>query len=167
MKKMQKNKSVELDLQIGEGVEVSNIPEQKLIQMWVEKSIINPQNQIEVILRIVCESEMTDLNQTYRNKSGPTNVLAFPSDVPPEYTPIPLLGDLIVCEPVIRAEALEQSKTLEQHWAHMVIHGMLHLQGFDHQSDVQATEMEAEETRILGQCDIANPYQEQSTIGLS
>ena len=101
----------------------------------------------EVSLRLVDEAEMTALNDTYRGKRGPTNVLSFPSDLPPELN-LPLLGDLAICAPVVRREAREQGKTDAAHWAHMAVHGTLHLLGYDHIEQDEANAMEALETQI-------------------
>jgi len=150
---------IELDLQIGEGVNKRQLPKEALIKSWVEKTIQNPECSVEVTIRIVDEEEMTELNQTYRHKTGTTNVLAFPSDVPEQFIKINFLGDIVACEPVIRDEAQQQKKTISNHWAHMLVHAMLHLQGFDHQQEQDTNLMEAEEVKILAQCNIANPYQ--------
>jgi len=108
----------------------------------------------------VDESESVELNETYRGKVGPTNVLSFPFDTEIELTPI-LLGDLVICVPVVEREAKAQSKLSEHHWAHMVIHGCLHLLGFDHIDDADAVEMETLETDILRSLAIKDPYQVQ------
>ncbi len=113
----------------------------------------------EMTIRIVDEQESHDLNYEYRGKDKSTNVLSFPFECPPE-VPIPLLGDLVICAPVIAREAKEQHKTIHDHYAHMVIHGTLHLLGFDHIDDGEAEAMEAIEIHILNQLDIDDPYQE-------
>ena len=101
--------------------------------------------------------EGQSLNHTYRGKDYATNVLSFPADLPPELD-LPLLGDLVVCAPVVAREATEQHKQLNAHWAHMVIHGCLHLLGYDHIDDAEADEMEALERELLAQLGIADPY---------
>ena len=115
-----------------------------------------------VVVRIVGEAESQELNRAYRGKDYPTNVLSFPYDAPP----IPLedgeteyLGDLAICLPVMEREAAEQGKTATQHWAHLLIHGLLHLQGYDHITDDEAEEMEALETQILASLGFPDPYQ--------
>lgn len=117
---------------------------------------------IEITLRIVDSAESQQLNRDYRGIDKPTNVLSFEFDIPPEVV-IPddepmYLGDLVVCAPVVALEAQEQSKLLEAHWAHMLIHGGLHLQGFDHLDDDEAEEMEALEIQIMQKLGFENPY---------
>ena len=101
-----------------------------------------------------------ELNRMYRQKEGPTNVLSFSCDVP-EGVPCQILGDLVICAPVVEREALEQNKSLEAHWAHLVVHGILHLLGFDHMEDTAAEEMEALEIKILQDLGYTNPYEPQ------
>ncbi len=100
---------------------------------------------------------MTNLNGQFRNKPRPTNVLSFPSDIPAELE-LPLLGDIVICAPVVRSEAAEQDKTLQAHWAHMTVHGSLHLLGYDHIDDDEAELMEALETRVLAGLGLPCPY---------
>ena len=108
-------------------------------------------------MRIVDEAESQQLNFDYREKDKPTNVLSFPFQCPPGIE-LPLLGDLVICAQVVAREAAEQQKTVTAHWAHMVVHGCLHLLGFDHINDEDAAEMEAEEIQILQELGFANPY---------
>lgn len=109
---------------------------------------------IELCIRIVDEAESAALNQRYRKKNGPTNVLAFPLDI----NPFGLLGDLAICAKVVRKEACEQGKTVTAHFSHMVVHGVLHLLGFDHQTEKQALEMESLEIKFLQKLGFSNPY---------
>ncbi len=111
----------------------------------------------ELNLRIVNAVESQRLNAQFRGKHKPTNVLSFPAEVP-EGFPVPLIGDLALCAAVIRREAREQGKAPAAHWAHMVIHGCLHLTGYDHQQDAEAEVMEAREAALLATLDIADPY---------
>ena len=118
-----------------------------------------------IVVRVVDEEEGTELNQTYRQKAAPTNILSFPYEFPEELLAIPEiqnqqthLGDLVVCESVVKREAEEQGKTLLQHWAHLIVHGVLHLQGCDHVEDSEAEEMEALEVVVLKQLGFNNPY---------
>ena len=106
-------------------------------------------------VRIVGSEESQHLNATYRQKNHPTNVLSFPADVE---TRVPVLGDLAICWPVVVREADEQSKSLEDHAAHLVIHGLLHLLGFDHEDDTEAEVMEGLEISTLATLGVANPY---------
>lgn len=111
----------------------------------------------DMTIRVVDSNESQQLNHQYRGKDKPTNVLSFPSDLPEEIG-INLLGDLVICAPVVAEEAKQQSKPLLAHWAHMVIHGTLHLQGYDHIEDDQAEAMEALEIKLLQGLNFANPY---------
>lgn len=111
----------------------------------------------EVSVYIVDEAESQELNLRYRQQNKPTNVLSFPADIPAELN-LPLLGDLVICAPVVEREAAEQNKTLEAHWAHMVVHGTLHLVGYDHITDPEAEEMESLETKILTHMGFPPPY---------
>ncbi len=108
-------------------------------------------------IRIVDEEESADLNLRFRSRPGPTNVLSFAADVPPEVG-LTLLGDVVICAPLVVAEAKAQSKDLQAHWAHLVIHGVLHLIGFDHQSESDAEAMEARETVLLAKLGFPDPY---------
>ena len=112
--------------------------------------------QLEQTIRIVDEAESRKLNHEYRSKDSATNVLAFPGEM--DLLDYDCLGDLVICAPVVMSEASEQDKTPEAHWAHMVVHGMLHLQGFDHQRDEDCAQMEAEEAKILDTLGYSNPY---------
>lgn len=121
------------------------------------KSKVKPRPRWEVTIRIVGEAEGRQLNQTWRQRDYPTNVLSFPFDSPPG-PDLPQLGDLVICAPVVLREALAQQKTPESHWAHLVIHGTLHLLGYDHQETAQAELMETLEINILTQLGYPNPY---------
>ena len=117
----------------------------------------------EVTIRIVDTDESADLNNRYRGKKGPTNVLSFPFEAPAGIT-LPLAGDLVICAPVVKREAEQQNKSLDAHWAHMVVHGMLHLQGFDHIDDTDAEVMEALEIKLLNQLGFCNPYDTKEIV---
>ncbi|GLY61714.1 endoribonuclease YbeY [Pectobacterium carotovorum subsp. carotovorum] len=145
-----------LDLQIA-SKQAQGLPEEKDFQRWLEGVLPQFQEISEVTIRIVDEAESRDLNNTYRGKDKPTNVLSFPFEAPPEVE-LPLLGDLIICRQVVEREAAEQEKTVEEHWAHMVVHGSLHLLGYDHIEDSEAEEMEALETEIMQSMGYADPY---------
>ena len=136
-------------------------PDDDSFSCWVRAALLgaqHPDESAEVSLRINDRDEMAQLNQQYRHKSGPTNVLSFPADLPPEVDS-PLLGDIAICAPVVMEEALDQQKSLESHWAHMTVHGVLHLLGYDHIQDDEAERMEALETQILGSLGYDDPYQ--------
>jgi probable rRNA maturation factor len=116
--------------------------------------------KVELSSRLVDEAESADLNQRYRGKTGPTNVLSFPFEPPPGTRGRKYLGDLAICAPVVAREAVEQGKDLEAHWAHLVVHGVLHLLGYDHLEEPEAQVMEALETRILGELGFPPPYED-------
>jgi probable rRNA maturation factor len=147
--------SIILDLQVA--TEATNIPTEAELQRYLEAAVTPFQTEAEVTIRLVDEAESQQLNFDYRQKDKPTNVLSFPFQAPPGIE-LPLLGDLVICVQVVAQEALEQNKTLEAHWAHMVVHGCLHLLGFDHINDTDAEEMEAEEVQILQELGFADPY---------
>ena len=150
-----------IDIQNPESY--TTIPAESDLSHWAQAAW-QGEGEAGVVLRIVNDAESQTLNHDYRGKDYPTNVLSFPYDAPP----IPLeegetdyLGDLVVCLPVMEREAAEQGKTTTQHWAHLLVHGLLHLQGYDHMTDAEAEEMETLETQILGELGFPNPYQVQ------
>jgi probable rRNA maturation factor len=136
------------------------VPSEDDIRSWIVATLagLTQREKTEISVRLVDTEEMTTLNQTYRGVAGPTNVLSFPSDLPDELQ-LPLLGDLVICAPVVRAEAAQQGKSLTAHWAHMTIHGTLHLLGYDHIAESEAATMEALESAILARLDYPCPYQ--------
>jgi len=147
--------AVTLDIQhVYDGA----VPDATLIQAWAESALRQVNEDCELSIRLVDEPESANLNKTYRGKAGPTNVLSFPFETDIELVPV-LLGDLVICAPVVEREAKEQAKLSEHHWAHMVIHGCLHLLGYDHIDDEDAVEMETLETQILTSMAIKDPYQ--------
>ncbi len=154
-----------LDCQVAlEGDNPSNsfLPDNKQLETWVAtalKAAQHPADSAELSLRIVEQDESQSLNYQYRGKDKPTNVLSFPADLPPELE-LPLLGDLVVCAPVVAREALEQKKTPEAHWAHMIVHGTLHLLGYDHIKEQEAETMEQLETDILAMMSYPAPYEQ-------
>ena len=151
----------QIDVEINS--QSQQIPSMSDLERWISAALHSQQlEEAEVSLYIVDETEGQELNSQYRGKDYPTNVLSFPADIPEEVG-IPLLGDLIVCAPVVEREAQEQGKTLAAHWAHMLVHGRLHLLGFDHIEDAEAEEMEALETEIITGLGYPAPYQELTT----
>jgi len=141
-----------------------SIPTADDIAVWVNRAIDAAGNSGtgEVSVRVVGTDEMQQLNGEFREQDKPTNVLSFPAgDLAglPDEAERPL-GDIVVCAAVVAAEAEQQGKLLEDHWGHMVVHGTLHLLGFDHENDSDAAEMESLEIRILGNYGVANPYAE-------
>ncbi len=148
--------SLDLDFQLASAS--TQVPSAVQIKRWAGIALATDDNQeMEVTIRIVDEAESQQLNQQYRGKDRPTNVLSFPFEPPPGVE-LPLLGDLVICAPVVEREAQEQQKSLEAHWAHMTIHGMLHLQGYDHILDPEAEVMENLEKDLMHQLGFDNPY---------
>lgn len=150
---------------IGDGINVdiqyavayAGVPDPDCIHGWVTHVLQEQAAPVEVVVRVVDEAEITALNARYRGKQGPTNVLSFSADAPAEIDS-PLIGDIVICAPVVAAEATAQDKSLEAHWSHLVIHGLLHLLGYDHHHDEEAHRMEQYETRLLGELGYADPY---------
>lgn len=137
-------------------------PEEGDLRRWISAALRDRQQDTEISVRLVDIDEMSELNLRYRNKAGPTNVMSFPAELPPQISH-PLLGDIVICGAVVRAEAAEQGKTEKAHWAHMTIHGTLHLLGYDHIVEDEALAMEALETAILATLNYPCPYREQAT----
>lgn len=155
---------LDLDIDIQVASTDADLPDETAVTNWVSACLTSvgyktpPELTTEMTLRFVDETESQALNKDYRNKDYATNVLSFPFEGP-EGIPLALLGDLVVCAPVVKKEALEQGKPIQNHWAHMVVHGTLHLLGYDHAEAIEAEQMEALEVQILQQLDIADPYQ--------
>lgn len=137
------------------------LPTDEDIALWAQAGF-QRDTEAEVTVRLVDEAESADLNGRYRGKEYPTNVLSFPFEAPPGI-PLDLLGDLVICAGVVAAEAEQQQKSSSAHWAHMVIHGMLHLQGYDHVDPNDAVIMERLETRLLSALGFPAPYPDEET----
>lgn len=144
----------------------TSIPDNEQVQLWAERAVANSGDETDkdaqMTVRIVNEEEITRLNSAYRHKASATNVLSFPFQSPPgmpEEESVNVLGDVVVCASVVNREAEQQRKTGTAHWAHMIIHGTLHLLGYDHQDDQQAKNMETLETAILAELGFSNPYE--------
>lgn len=142
------------------------LPEDEDIHRWISAALKHSGNNksnttnrsYEVSVRIVDVDEITRLNQQYRQKAQATNVLSFPTEFPADVA-VPLLGDIVVCADVVAEEAEQQRKAVAAHWAHMLVHGTLHLLGYDHIDDSEADIMEALESEILTELDYPAPYQ--------
>lgn len=148
--------SIFVDLQIAtENIE--GLPTEEQIVQWATAAVQPEGDEVEMTVRIVDEAESHELNLTYRGKDRPTNVLSFPFECPDEVELL-LLGDLVICRQVVEREAAEQEKPLMAHWAHMVVHGSLHLLGYDHIEDDEAEEMESLETQIMQGLGFDDPY---------
>jgi probable rRNA maturation factor len=147
---------LELDLQNASSA--ASLPSETDLRRWCELALRARSADSELTIRLVDEAEGRELNRTWRHKDYATNVLSFPAEIPEGILDIPLLGDLVICVPVVEREAAEQGKTLQAHWAHLVIHGCLHLLGYDHQDDDEAEEMEALERELLAELGHPDPY---------
>jgi len=152
--------TVELDLQLA--VEPGDIPSRESFDTWVGAALSDRQ-EAELTVRVVENAESRELNRTYRGKDSATNVLSFPAELPPGIE-VPLLGDIVICATLVADEAREQGKAPLDHWAHLTIHGVLHLLGYDHQDDAEAEEMEALETRLLASLGIDDPYRQSAPV---
>jgi probable rRNA maturation factor len=149
---------LDLDIDIAEGLE--GVPEQADFERWLKLALskVRPEKEAEISLMVVSEAVSRELNHQYRGKDRPTNVLSFPADIP-AYVESHLLGDLVICAPVVEREAQEQNKPLDHHWAHLTIHGCLHLLGYDHINEADAQVMEQLEIELLAELNIPNPYE--------
>lgn len=136
---------------------VDRLPAQQQVKDWVQAALRARIDECQLVVRIVEEEESRQLNERYRHRQGATNVLSFPFEEPALLQP-PLLGDVVICAPRVELEAREQGKEAEAHWAHLVVHGVLHLLGYDHEHDKQAKIMEDLETEILASLGYPDPY---------
>jgi len=151
--------NIHLDIQR----EVTALPNDENLLNWVKQTLTLEQYaDTELTIRFVSEKESAELNEQYRHKTGATNILSFPFVVPDEVE-LNLLGDLVICSDVVKREASEQKKEELAHWAHMVVHGILHLLGYDHLTSTDAKIMETKEIKILSQLGYTDPYREIET----
>ncbi len=150
--------SVTHNIAVQRRVPPAGVPAPAALRGWALAALQGARG--ELTIRIVDEAESAQLNARYRGKNSPTNVLSFPyeSEGFDESPEGPVLGDLAICAPVVLREAVEQDKEARAHWAHMVVHGVLHLLGRDHESDAEAETMEAEERAILAALGFPDPY---------
>ncbi len=148
-----------LQLHVGYAVPRTGLPAPASFRRWAAAALRGAKRRkaAELSIRIVGVDEGLALNHDYRGKDYATNVLSFPVELPPGVTAA-LIGDLAICAPVVLREATEQGKAPRDHWAHLTIHGVLHLLGRDHIDDTEAIAMETLETRILAGLGIADPY---------
>ncbi len=145
---------VRVDVQIASRQ--PGIPARSALRRWASAALEGVAES-ELVIRVIDEAEACELNSRYRGRDHATNVLSFPFDAPPGLD-LPLLGDLAICAPVVAREAAEQGKAADAHWAHVVIHGVLHLQGYDHVDEADALRMEALERRLLAKFGYPDPY---------
>ena len=155
--------STELELALGYALPRAGLPTRPQFRSWVLAALTGAGRRFasEVAIRLVDSGEGQAMNLQYRGKDYATNVLSFPAELPeglPEDFDFPQLGDLVICAPVVAREATEQGKALNDHYAHLTVHGVLHLLGFDHIDEAEAEEMEALERSILAGLGIADPY---------
>ncbi len=155
---------LDLDLQIAlQEPENFALPTQVEFEQWVTAALDGSMTAVELTIRLVEKDESAALNTQYRDKPGTTNVLSFPFEAPAD-VPLPLLGDLIICAPLVVDEAAAQNKTQRAHWAHLVVHGILHLRGYDHIDDAEALEMEGLERKIMAYLGFDDPYMDEGPI---
>lgn len=155
-------KTMTIDLELQDACGTKTVPGVEQFRSWLE-TVLAERGHVSLAVRVVGAKEMAALNARYRGRDEPTNVLSFPADLPEairgalDSEP---LGDIVICAPVVEAEASSQDKPVTSHWAHLTIHGALHLLGYDHQAEVEAEEMEALEARCLSTLGIPDPYRQ-------
>ena len=159
----QKEKTVlmQIELEIQRETTVSDLPDDDHFQLWVETALEGRSIGGNLTIRIVDELEAQRFNRDYRSRDYPTNILSFPAELPeglPAEVRQSQLGDLLICAPVVTREANAQLRAVNDHWAHLTIHGVLHLLGYDHQQSIDAGIMESEETAMLAKLGISDPY---------
>ncbi|MCF6354297.1 MAG: rRNA maturation RNase YbeY [Candidatus Polarisedimenticolaceae bacterium] len=159
---MHSTSSSQLALEVQYANPESSAPSEADLRKWAMAAIGDRRAQAELLIRVVGKTESAALNQQYRGKTGATNVLSFPF-APPPPVESDLLGDLVICAPVVSTQAAAQGKTEQAHWAHMVVHGILHLLGYDHKLSAKAAEMENMEIEILARLGFSDPYQNNET----
>jgi probable rRNA maturation factor len=157
--------TIELHLDIAADLSASlqaSVPAREQILQWLTAALqqVKYTKPIELTLRVVTIEESNQLNLTYRNKNNPTNVLSFESDIP-EYVDSAYIGDMVICAEVLASEAKNQNKINAAHWAHLCVHGLLHLLGYDHLDEIDAAEMEAIEIATLAAMCIDDPYDDR------
>ncbi|EKE00656.1 MAG: hypothetical protein ACD_21C00296G0003 [uncultured bacterium] len=147
-------------LALQNASKAKSIPSKKLFKTWANTAVGTHKKKYEIVIRIVDTKEITQLNKRYRKKNQPTNIISF-KFYPPANIQSNLLGDLIICAPIVKLEAKLQHKTTISHWAHMTIHGVLHLLGYDHQNKKEAQKMEKLEIKILKELGFEDPYNKE------
>ena len=151
-----------IDLQIATDEPLDSYPSLELMTKWATVALKTGgrTKDSEITIRMVDSDEIHQLNSTYRHVDRPTNILSFPFELPEGVDDLPLLGDLVVCKEVLERECKEQNKTLEEHFAHLIVHGCLHLIGYDHIEEEDAKEMEPLEIKALSELGYDNPYKD-------
>ena len=164
------NATIDVTVEIVNASSTQSTPDALDFQHWAQAALAALAGEAEdpmttgaeLSIRLVDEAESAELNSHYRHKQGATNILSFPGEIIPG-TDINLLGDLAICAPVVEREAAEQHKSVQAHWAHLTVHGVLHLSGFDHEQAAEAARMEALEIQILDTLGFDNPYHLDNT----
>jgi len=151
------------ELEIQRASEQGALPDTVDFERWVKTALEGVDHPVELVIRIVDAAEGRELNRRYRGKDRPTNVLSFTFEAPPGVDSNHL-GDLVICAPVVVREAQEQGKPVGDHWAHLVIHGVLHLRGYDHQTEHEAQLMESREKTMLQTLGIEDPYRQSDAL---
>ena len=136
---------------------IKSLPNKRQFSSWVKQALPSNKKNHELVIRIVDTKEITELNKKYRKKNRPTNIISFPFDLPLGVKNN-FLGDLVICAPLVKQEAKLQHKTITAHFAHLVIHGVLHLLGYDHKKNNDSKKMEALEIKHLKKLGFENPY---------
>ena len=150
---------IQLEVSVSYGLPRTGIPAAVSFRRWVAAACQGRIRRADLAIRVVDSKEGQSLNRHYRGKDYATNVLSFPAELPPGVNmPLPLLGDLVICAPVVAREAAEQGKLLNAHYAHLTVHGVLHLLGLDHDNPHEAEAMEQFEREILAGLGLADPY---------
>ena len=148
---------IHLDVAVNYAAPRAGVPAAVSFRKWVAAALKGRIRQADLAIRIVDEREGQALNRHYRGKDYATNVLSFPAELP-EGVKLPLLGDLVICAPVVAREAAEQGKPVAAHYAHLTVHGVLHLLGWDHEHDKDAEAMEQLEREVLAELGLPDPY---------
>jgi probable rRNA maturation factor len=151
---------VTIDLEVQVATTAKTLPHPAQIKQWVSEALAEIEQDVELLIRIVDKEEIQQLNKRYRKKDKPTNVLSFPHNMIAEFD-FMTLGDIILCAPVIEEEATQENKELLAHWAHMVVHGCLHLLGYMHDDQESAETMESLERKIMLKLGFPDPYSHQ------
>lgn len=152
---------IQLDIAVGYAIGRKGVPSAASFRKWAAAALHGRIRHADLAIRVVGDDEGQALNRHYRGKDYATNVLSFPADLPeglPEGVRLPLLGDLVICAPVVAREAAEQGKSLNAHYAHLTVHGVLHLLGWDHENVPEAEAMEQLEREILAELGVDDPY---------
>lgn len=150
---------IQCDVGVSYGISRKGVPAPASFKRWAEAACQGRIKRADIAIRVVDGKEGRALNKHYRGKDYATNVLSFPAELPEGVT-LPVLGDLVICAPVVAKEAVDQGKSLAAHYAHLTIHGVLHLLGLDHDNDTEALVMEAIEREILADMGYPDPYQD-------